>query len=544
MAARRRAGLLADWCRLMGPSDEGDVRDDKLLARFVRWHEDEAFALLMRRYGAMVYGICRRVLRDEHDAEDAFQATFIVLARRASSIRQGASVAGWLGRVAHRLALAARAAAARRRHIERQVAPVSSSEPDCPAAWRELGHVIDEEVARLPDTHHAAFVLCHLEGQTYEQAARQLGWPLGTLKLRLTQARERLRQRLARRGLALTPTALVTVLAADLLSPVVPAALAGPTLKFALAAAAGATSGPAPAVAVLVEGGLRQMFLLKLKTVAVALLAMVSITGVGLAARQVFVDKGPAAERSDPSAASPTAAAQQSEGRRPIRNPGGGEGKASEGPGDRPGKKGPEEKPKDEPDGKRGTPPGAGKTVPPGVPVAIRLKSARDTYVLDRGGKSAKEYLEQIKNTNKASVFPPPAVELTIEVRNTSDKELKLWTGGDPVKIALELKGPGAHSQPLPVVFDTVFKPPQTTVLGPGKTFTFKLSSLQFGFRGESHAAYWAEEGKYTLGAVVDTGVSPAPKEATPSELDKSVGLVRLVSEPIKLNVVLKGKEK
>ncbi|HKB36293.1 MAG TPA: RNA polymerase sigma factor [Gemmataceae bacterium] len=542
MAARRRAGLLADFCRLMGPSDEGDVRDDKLLARFVRRHEDEAFALLMRRHGAMVYGICRRVLRDEHDAEDAFQATFIVLARRASSIRQGASVAGWLGRVAHRLALAARATAARRRHIERQVAPMSSSEPDCPAAWRELGHVIDEEVARLPDTHHAAFVLCHLEGQTYEQAARQLGWPLGTLKLRLTQARERLRQRLARRGLALTPTALVSVLAADLQSAVVPTALAGPTLKSALAAAAGATSGPAPAVAVLVEGGLRQMFLLKLKTVAVTLLAMVSITGVGLAARQIFVDKGPAAERSDPSAASPTAAAQESEGQRPIRNPGG-EGKASEGPGDRPGKKDSKEKPADEPDENRKTPPGAGKTVPPGVPVAIRLKSAKDTYVLDRGGKSAREYLEQIKDTNKANVFPPPDVELTIEVRNTSDKELKLWTGGDPFKIALELKGPGAHSQALPVAFDAVFKPPQTTVLGPGKTFAFKLSSLRFGFRGESHAAYWAEEGKYTLGAVVDTGVSPAPKEATPSELDKSVGLVRLVSEPIKLNVVLKGKE-
>src|SRR5262249_13594751 len=150
-----------------------------------------------------------------------------------------------------------------------------------------------------------------------------------------------------------------------------------------------------------------------------------------------------------------------------------------------------------------------------------------------------------IKKTIEAgSVFPPPQVDLTVEVRNTTDKQLQFWTDGDPVKIMLELKGPGAYSTQLPVVFTLEFRLPKTTTLGPGKSHTFGASSLRYGDRGTSHAAYWTEEGEYTLSATLETGVSPVPKDAKEYEPDKNFGLVTLTSAPTKINVVLKGKEK
>src|SRR5262249_29781233 len=190
------------------------------------------------------------------------------------------------------------------------------------------------------------------------------------------------------------------------------------------------------------------------------------------------------------------------------------------------------------------------KSIPPGVPLEIVLRSGKDTYTLDRGGQSAAEYLELIKKTNKAdgfptgNVFPAPQVDLTVEVRNTGDKEIKFWTTGDPLKLMLELKGPGAYSTALPLAFTMELRLPKGTAFGPGKSHTFKLSSLRFGFRGSSHAAYWTEEGEYTLAATLETGVSPVPKDAKEYQEDKNYGLVTLVSAPIKLRVVLKGKEK
>src|SRR5262249_36018514 len=155
--------LVRNLRKLFGAPPADVTTDGHLLERFVHQRDGEAFAELLRRHGPMVLGICRRVLRDEHDAEDAFQATFIILARKAGSVRGRTSLAGWLGRVAYHLALAARAAAARRREVERGAPPMSAAENVSEAEWREVRLVLDEEVQRLPDKYHAAFVLCYLE---------------------------------------------------------------------------------------------------------------------------------------------------------------------------------------------------------------------------------------------------------------------------------------------------------------------------------------------------------------------------------------------
>lgn len=172
--------------------------DQALLERFVACGDPEAFAGLVDRHGAMVWGICRRVLWQPQDAEDALQAVFIVLARKARSIR-GGNVAGWLFRVARRVA----ARAVRRRPAVELPTDVASKAAASRAEQQELTEVLDAEVARLPDRLRRAVILCYLGGQTAEDAARELGCPRGTVLSRLATARKRLVERLSRRGLAL-----------------------------------------------------------------------------------------------------------------------------------------------------------------------------------------------------------------------------------------------------------------------------------------------------------------------------------------------------
>jgi RNA polymerase sigma factor (sigma-70 family) len=171
--------------------------DQELLGRFVRHQDETAFAMLVERHGPMVLGVCRRLLGNSHDAEDAFQATFVVLVRRADSLERPELLGSWLYGVAYRIARKARVQACRRRQQERQAASVvTATEPPTDLAWRELRETLDDELNRLPEKYRLPLILCYLQGLTNEEAARRLGWPLGSMSYRLARGRELLRQRL------------------------------------------------------------------------------------------------------------------------------------------------------------------------------------------------------------------------------------------------------------------------------------------------------------------------------------------------------------
>ncbi len=231
------------------PGMRPEPGDEVLLERFVRARDEDAFEAILRRHGPMVLDVCRATLGNDADADDAFQATFLVLAARAGTIRQADTLAGWLSGVAHRTALKARACAALRRRHEAN-APARAADPDTPARG-ELRRVVYEELAGLSERHRVPLVLCYLQGQTHDQAAAYLGLSKGTLKRRLARGRDVLRVRLTRRGVALPAAGLAAVLG--------PAARAAPArlLTGVLGAVAGAE--PAAAVLELVREGLNGM---------------------------------------------------------------------------------------------------------------------------------------------------------------------------------------------------------------------------------------------------------------------------------------------
>jgi len=285
------------------------LSDGELLERFAsrRGEGDEtselAFAALVARHGAMVLRVCRAVLTDRHEAEDAFQATFLVLATRAASIRRGGSVGSWLHGVALRVAARARSRAARRQRQERRHAEMSAHTSEGgsgnSALDDDLGRVLQEEIGRLPDRFRAAVVLCYLEGMTHEMAAEQSGCPVGTIRSRLATARAKLRQRLTRRGVApaaipigLSGSGLVSISESAALATSVPAALAEATVRGAVriglgkGALAAMVSGEAVA---LMEGVLKTMMTTKLMLLTTTVLvAGVVITGAGVAVYAAF----------------------------------------------------------------------------------------------------------------------------------------------------------------------------------------------------------------------------------------------------------------
>jgi RNA polymerase sigma factor (sigma-70 family) len=281
--------------RLVPPPDVERLTDGQLLDRFTGEHEETAFAALLRRHGPMVLHVCRRILHQVHDAEDAFQATFLLLARKAASIRKQESVASWLHGVAYRLAVRAKAQRARRHTREQQAAAMHKPGPDLEIAWRELQTVLDEELQRLPEKYRTPLVLCYLEGLTHEAAARQLGWPLGTVTGRLARARTMLRTRLARRGLALSGGAFAATLAANTAAASLPTTLMQPTLTAAVQFAAGKAAAAivAAPVAALVE---KAMLATKTKLVTVLLLA----AGLLVGGASLFARPTPPAEEAPP----------------------------------------------------------------------------------------------------------------------------------------------------------------------------------------------------------------------------------------------------
>jgi RNA polymerase sigma factor (sigma-70 family) len=256
--------------------DGAGVSDGQLLGCFIENRDEAAVAALVRRHGPMVWGVCRRVLLDPHDAEDAFQATFLVLVRKAAAVRPREQVGNWLYGVARQTALKARAMRTKRRARERQVAVM----PEPEVAQHDLQHdlqlVLDQELGRLPEKYRVAIVLCDLEGKTRKEAARQLGVPEGTLAARVARARTLLARRLTRQGVVLSGGVLALVLSRQAALACVPTSVVSATVKAATLVAAGRAEsvGVVPAnVAALAEGVLKSMLLTKLRIATVALLA-------------------------------------------------------------------------------------------------------------------------------------------------------------------------------------------------------------------------------------------------------------------------------
>jgi RNA polymerase sigma factor (sigma-70 family) len=256
---------------------DGDCPSDgQLLERFVALRDQSAFEALVRRHGPMVLGVCRRVLANADDAEDAFQATFLVLFRKAGSVRR--TVGNWLYGVAYRTALKARAARARRRVVEHQAAALCRPEGRGDEVREHLRPLLDQALCSLPDKYRAPVVLCDLEGKSRKEVAQQLGCPEGTLSGRLARARALLARRLARRGLALSGAVLAAALAEEATAAGLPPALLTSTAHLAAA-------GTLPArVALLAEGVVHAMMLAKLKTLVVVLVTVGLVAlGGGLA---------------------------------------------------------------------------------------------------------------------------------------------------------------------------------------------------------------------------------------------------------------------
>jgi RNA polymerase sigma factor (sigma-70 family) len=256
----------------------GGLSDGQLIERFLSGTRDEAetaFAALVDRHGALVMGVCRRLLVDSNDADDAVQATFLVLVRRAHSLARRDLLANWLYRVAYQTARVARTRAAQRHAKERQmIDALRTRSTHDEAACGDLLEHLDEELSRLPQKFRIPVVLCELEGRSRKEAALRLGIAEGTLSSRLARARALLRDRLAKRGLALGAGALASGLPLDVSAAAVPPALANATVQAALRFA---TGGVVPwSVSSLTEGVLKAMFLTKLKAGAIAMLAYAS----------------------------------------------------------------------------------------------------------------------------------------------------------------------------------------------------------------------------------------------------------------------------
>jgi RNA polymerase sigma factor (sigma-70 family) len=270
--------------------DVAFLGDGELLTRHIADRDEQAFALLVRRHAAMVLGVCRRVLGNDADAEDAFQATFLVLVRKAASVRQRGAVGNWLYGVAHNTALKAKAMIHKRRAKERQA---STQPPDREATWLQIQELVDAELSRLPERYRIPIVLCDLEGKTIKEAMRHLGWPQGTVASRLARGRALLASRLSKVGVALSAGVLAHALA-ETASAAAPAQLITTTTQAATLYGAGQTAaacGASANAALLTDGVLKTMLLAKLKLAAAAL-TLIGLLSVAVGAVALQEQKG------------------------------------------------------------------------------------------------------------------------------------------------------------------------------------------------------------------------------------------------------------
>jgi RNA polymerase sigma factor (sigma-70 family) len=280
---------IARCLRQLATAHLGDLPDRELLERYAGRRDEAAFTALVHRHGPLVLGVCRRVLRDVHAADDAFQATFLILARKAASIGRPEALGPWLYGVAVRVAHKARLREVRRRAAERRaaaLAPPTTGPEDL--AWRDLRPLLDEAVGGLPERLRVPFVLHYLEGRTVTAVAQLLGCPRGTIATHLARARQRLRGRLQRRGLTLSTVALGGVLAqrqaSGVLTPSLPRFLEKGAGAFA--ACQGADGTVPASVAILAQGGLRTMpFSKRMILPVVLLLGLGAVGGTLLLAR-------------------------------------------------------------------------------------------------------------------------------------------------------------------------------------------------------------------------------------------------------------------
>src|SRR6516165_1094201 len=248
MATSQMSGIIQHLRRTVLLRDGAGLTDGQLLEDYISRRDEAALEALVHRHGPMVWGVCRRVLRNYHDAEDAFQATFLVFVRKAASIASRELLANWLDGVAHQTALKARATAAKRKERERQVTEMPESAVAEQDLWHDLQPLLDEELSRLPDKYRAVIVLCDLEGRTRKEVARQLRCPEGTVAGRLARARAMLAKRLCRKGLPLVDGILAAALSRE------------------AAASVPLTVEPVSARAVaLADGVIRAMLITKLK---------------------------------------------------------------------------------------------------------------------------------------------------------------------------------------------------------------------------------------------------------------------------------------
>jgi RNA polymerase sigma factor (sigma-70 family) len=327
MSIKRFAAGLGRLRHLLAARCADGLADADLLERFRTSRDEAAFEVLVWRHGPMVLRTCRRLLGHAQDAEDAFQATFFTLARRAASIHRADALGGWLYRVAHRVAVEARVRAARRGRHERPGAVETAGPPDDPAR-RELSRALEEEIDRLPDKYRLPVVLCYLEGKTTDEAARQLCCPKGTVGTRLAWARRRLRARLSRRGLTLSGALLAAAFAGDALSAAVSRGLVRQAVQAGRAALGQA--GPAGTVSMsvtgLAEGVMKTMLWTKVKLVAATGLALIlASAGGGLLGYRALAAGQPAAaaaaKQSQTPSEQPPAVRQAEQSRREAERP-------------------------------------------------------------------------------------------------------------------------------------------------------------------------------------------------------------------------------